>query len=196
MRIAICDDEKSMGQILEEKVKKLLPDAVVEKYLSGDDLISSGFKPDILFMDIQMPGKDGMETARIVRRNNKDMILIFVTAVEEYVFQAFDVGAFHYLVKPFSDDKFEEVVKRAIKTIGENSSNENDDKYMMIQSAGSHIKVFCVILCMLRYSIERLLFTHEMLILSIMGNYGIYVILQERISFGHIEHILSILNML
>ena len=142
MRIAICDDEKSMGQILEEKVKKLLPDAVVEKYLSGDALISSGFTPDILFMDIQMPGKDGMETARIVRQNNKDMILIFVTAVEEYVFQAFDVGAFHYLVKPFSDDKFEEVVKRAIKTIGENSSNENDDKYMMIQSAGSHIKVF------------------------------------------------------
>ena len=146
-------------------------------------MISSGFKPDILFMDIQMPGKDGMETARIVRRNNKDMILIFVTAVEEYVFQAFDVGAFHYLVKPFSDDKFEEVVKRAIKTIGENSSNENDDKYMMIQSAGSHIKVFCVILCMLRYSIERLLFIHEMLILSIMENYRIYVILQERISF-------------
>lgn len=93
--------------------------------------------------------------------------------MEEYVFQAFDVGAFHYLVKPFSDDKFEEVVKRAIKTIGENSSSEDDDKYMMIQSAGSHIKVFCVILCMLRYSIERLLFTHEMLILSIMENYRI-----------------------
>ena len=135
MRIAICDDEKSVGQILEEKVKKLLPDAVVETYLSGDALISSGCKPDILFLDIQMPGKDGMEIARIVRRNNKDMILIFVTAVEEYVFQAFDVGAFHYLVKPFSDDKFEEVVKRAIKTIRENSSNEDDEKYMMIQSS-------------------------------------------------------------
>ena len=136
MRIAICDDEKSVGQILEEKVKKLLPDAVVETYLSGDALISSGCKPDILFLDIQMPGKDGMETARIVRRNNKDMILIFVTAVEEYVFQAFDVGVFHYLVKPFLDDKFEEVVKRAIKTIRENSSNEDDEKYMMIQSSG------------------------------------------------------------
>ena len=82
-----------------------------------------------------MPGKDGMEIARIVRRNNKDMILIFVTAVEEYVFQAFDVGVFHYLVKPFLDDKFEEVVKRAIKTIRENSSNEDDEKYMMIQSS-------------------------------------------------------------
>lgn len=141
MQIAICDDETSMGQILEEKVKKLLPDAVVEIYLSGDELILSGFQPDLLFLDIRMPGKDGMETARMIRRNNKDMILIFVTAVEEYVFQAFDVGAFHYLVKPFSDEKLEEVVKRAIKTIEDNSTND-DEKYIMIQSSGSHIKVF------------------------------------------------------
>ena len=56
MQIAICDDEVSMVQILEEKIKKLLPDAVIEKYLSGDELIASGSKPDILFLDIQMPG--------------------------------------------------------------------------------------------------------------------------------------------
>ena len=56
MRIAICDDEVSMVQILEEKIKKLLPDAVIDKYLSGDELIASGSKPDILFLDIQMPG--------------------------------------------------------------------------------------------------------------------------------------------
>ena len=54
MRIAICDDEVSMVQILEEKIKKLLPDAVIDKYLSGDELIASGSKPDILFLDIQM----------------------------------------------------------------------------------------------------------------------------------------------
>ena len=41
MRIAICDDEVSMVQILEEKIKKLLPDAVIEKYLSGNELIAS-----------------------------------------------------------------------------------------------------------------------------------------------------------
>ena len=46
-----------------------------------------------------------METARILRQKNERMVLIFVTAVEEYVFQAFDVAAFHYLVKPFSDRK-------------------------------------------------------------------------------------------
>ena len=66
MQIAICDDEVSMVQILEKKIKKLLPDAVIDKYLSGDELIASGSKPDILFLDIQMPGMDGMETAEKV----------------------------------------------------------------------------------------------------------------------------------
>ena len=89
MRIAICDDEVSMVQILEEKIKKILPDAVIDKYLSGDELIVSDSKPDILFLDIQMPGMDGMETAKVLRQDNEDMILIFVTAAEEYVFQAY-----------------------------------------------------------------------------------------------------------
>ena len=142
MQIAICDDEKSIGLILEEKIKKLLPDAVIEKYLSGDELIASGCEPDILFLDIQMPGMDGMETARILRQKNERMVLIFVTAVEEYVFQAFDVAAFHYLVKPFSDEKFEEVVKCAVRSIEKYSENQSDEKYMMVQSGGSHMKVF------------------------------------------------------
>ena len=51
MQFAICDDEKSIGLILEEKIKKLLPDAVIETYLSGDELIASGCKPDMLFLD-------------------------------------------------------------------------------------------------------------------------------------------------
>ena len=142
MRIAICDDEVSMVQILEEKIKKLLPDAVIDKYLSGDELIASGSKPDILFLDIQMPGMDGMETAKVLRQDNENMILIFVTAAEEYVFQAFDVGAFHYLVKPFSDEKLKEVVTKAVHNIKRSSRPEKDEKYIMVQTAGSHIKIF------------------------------------------------------
>ena len=83
MRIAICDDEVSMVQILEEKIKKLLPDVVIDKYLSGDELIASGSKPDILFLDIQMPGMDGMETAKVLRQDNENMILIFVNNFRE-----------------------------------------------------------------------------------------------------------------
>ena len=142
MQIAICDDEVFMVQMLEEKIKKLLPDAVIDKYLSGDELIASGSKPDILFLDIQMPGMDGMETAKMLRHDNEDMILIFVTAAEEYVFQAFDVGAFHYLVKPFSDEKLKEVVTKAVHNIKRSSRLEKDERYIMVQTAGSHIKIF------------------------------------------------------
>lgn len=141
MRIAICDDEKSIQQILDEKIKKILPKAVVEKFMSGDELLSSGNEPDILFLDIQMPGKDGMETARIFRQKNKKAILIFVTAVEEYVFQAFDVGAFHYLVKPFSDEKFEEVLKLAEGKIASTSADKPERANIMISMGGVHTKV-------------------------------------------------------
>ena len=83
-----------------------------------------------------------METAKVLRQDNENMILIFVTAAEEYVFQAFDVGAFHYLVKPFSDEKFKEVVTKAVHNIKRSSRLEKDEKYIMVQTAGSHIKIF------------------------------------------------------
>ena len=73
MQFAICDDEKSIGLILEEKIKKLLPDAVIETYLSGDELIASGCMQDMLFLDIQMPGKNGKETARILRQKDDEV---------------------------------------------------------------------------------------------------------------------------
>ena len=116
MRIAICDDEKSMGQILEEKVKKLLPDAVVEKYLSGDDLISSGFKPDILFMDIQMPKMDGYMATREIRTldNNKKanipIIAMTANAFEEDKKKALEAGMNAHIAKPISIDAIMEVL--------------------------------------------------------------------------------------
>lgn len=61
-----------------------------------------------------MYGMTGMEAARELRRLGSDVTIIFVTGAEEYVFEAFDVGAFHYLVKPFEKVKFYEVLKKAI----------------------------------------------------------------------------------
>ena len=60
-----------------------------------------------------MTGISGMEAARELRKRKDRAILIFITALEEYVFQAFDVGAFHYLVKPFTEEKFAAVLGAA-----------------------------------------------------------------------------------
>lgn len=147
MQIAICDDEKEIRDILADKVKKQYPEATLSFYTSGEELLRAKVRPDILFLDIQMPGKDGMQTARELRKSNEKTILIFVTAIEEYVFQAFDVGAFHYLVKPFTDEKFETVLQHAvkqhqkIKSLLQKKHMPQEEKYIMVKSKGIHTKV-------------------------------------------------------
>lgn len=117
MQIAVCDDDRAMQEILRSKIEKICREkgtaCQVRCYSSGEELLSSGEKPDLLFLDIQMPGMDGMDAAEELRRRQWDTILVFVTALSEYVYDAFDVGAFHYLVKPFRDEKLEAVLIRA-----------------------------------------------------------------------------------
>ena len=100
MQIAICDDEKNIRELIGDKVRRQFPEVEVDFFSTGDELLLSDKPMDILFLDIQMSGRNGMETAKELRKIDKRTIIIFVTAAEEYVFQAFDVGAFHYIVKP------------------------------------------------------------------------------------------------
>ena len=143
MRIAICDDEKGVRDLIGKKVRRQYQDADIVFVSLGEELLRSAKQIDILFWDIQMNGKNGMETARELRKKDKNVIIIFVTAVEDYVFQAFDVGAFHYLVKPINDEKFQDVLCRAIEEyeVQDKCTKEHEKKYMMISNNGVHIKV-------------------------------------------------------
>jgi DNA-binding LytR/AlgR family response regulator len=143
MQITICDDEKKIRELLGSRVQKLYPSAELAFYETGEALLAQAAQPDILFLDIQMPGRDGMEIARLLRKKWKDTILIFVTGIEEYVFQAFDVGAFHYIVKPLDEEKLEMVLKNAVKQYEEMTQNSKaEKKYIMVQTGGIHTKVF------------------------------------------------------
>lgn len=143
MRIAICDDEKNIRELIANKVVKQYPDAEIIFFQSGEELLLSDETIDILFLDIQMSGIDGMETARELRKKDKSVILIFVTAVEEYVFQAFDVGAFNYIVKPIDDGKFSDVLHRAVDEWSSQNINEKEpeERYVLINNSGVHTKV-------------------------------------------------------
>ena len=143
MRIAVCDDEKNIRELIANKVVKQYPDAEIIFFQSGEELLLSDESIDILFLDIQMSGIDGMETARELRKKDKSVILIFVTAVEEYVFQAFDVGAFNYIVKPIDDGKFSDVLHRAVDEWSSQNINEKEpeERYVLINNSGVHTKV-------------------------------------------------------
>lgn len=146
MQIAVCDDEKEMRDMLAEKIQKLYPAADLSFYPSGQELLLSGRQPDILLLDIQMSGKNGMETARQLRRTNQKMILIFVTALDNFVFEAFDVGAFHYLLKPFDDEKFTQVLLNAGKQFEDRKKLEaagraKEAPSLMITTGGKHLTV-------------------------------------------------------
>ena len=143
MRIAICDDEKNIRELIANKVVKQYPDAEIIFFQSGEELLLVDESIDILFLDIQMSGIDGMETARELRKKDKSVILVFVTAVEEYVFQAFDVGAFNYIVKPIDDGKFSDVLHRAVDEWSSQNINEKEpeERYVLINNSGVHTKV-------------------------------------------------------
>ena len=140
MRIAICDDEKNIRELIGSKVTAQYPEAEIIFYQSGEELLLSDKQIDILLLDIQMSGRNGMETAREVRKKENNIILIFVTALEEYVFQAFDVGAFHYIVKPIDEAKFAAVLKRAVDDVNDRSMKEqvSEERYLMINNRGVH----------------------------------------------------------
>ena len=143
MRIAICDDEKNIREFIAEKVKKQYAKADIVFFSSGEELLLYDKQIEILIIDIQMNGKNGMETARELRKKDKKVIIIFVTAIEDYVYQAFDVGAFHYLVKPIDDVKFADVFCRAVEEweMQDIHTRQPEEKYVMINNGGIHSKV-------------------------------------------------------
>ncbi len=142
MRIAICDDEKRICAILAEKVGKICPDAEIITYASGKELLNADELPDILLLDIRMPGISGMDVAKTLRDRNWRKILIFISGEEDQVFNSFDLQAFHFLVKPVADEKLKEVLDNARKELeryGDISGKQ--DKYIEIQSGTSHIRI-------------------------------------------------------
>lgn len=113
MNIAVVDDEKVILEQISGLVRKQMQDCCLDSYATGEEVLEAEKRLDIVFLDIQMGGMDGIETARRLRERQDDIVLIFVTGNREYVFDALDLYAFHYLLKPVDENKFREVLERA-----------------------------------------------------------------------------------
>lgn len=148
MKLAICDDEKRIRDIIAESVKEVSEKIEIEFYADAKGILSASFDCDILFLDIQMPGIDGMGAARILRSSGKKTVIVFVTALEDQVFNAFDVGAFNYIVKPFTKAKIIEVLNKAVKQAEDQrlvetaiSELEEAGRTITVKSGGTNTRV-------------------------------------------------------
>lgn len=121
LSIAVCDDEILDCCNMVKDIKDILEDVgipfIVRQFRSGRDLLNAIENFDIIFLDIMMCGMNGMKTAQLLRDKAFDKILIFISASRDYVFEAYDVEAFQYLVKPVEHCKLKRVLQRAVKKL-------------------------------------------------------------------------------
>ena len=123
MRVALCDDEKAMQTILVKLLNEYKQlrgiDVYVDKFDNGYDLLRALTEREyeIVFMDYQMDGIDGMETSRLIRSTNKECIIIFVSAYPEVAVDSYEVDTFRFIVKPINKEKLFKAIDDYLKTI-------------------------------------------------------------------------------
>ena len=138
MRIAVCDDEKrftgEFRRITESIYNRL--DYDVYEFQAAADLIES-FKLkafDIVFLDIEMPGTDGLELSKQLRKLSSEVIIVFLTSHVEYAIKGYEVNALRYLLKPITAEALKEIIDHV-------SSKIYDGKALWVRSEDREVKV-------------------------------------------------------
>lgn len=159
MDILLCDDNASVRKFLREKLLEYQflknADYRIREYSSGEELINESYMGTaILFLDIEMEGINGIETAKQIRKVNSNIIIIFLTAYKEYVFEGYKVNAFRYLLKPIdvnelieTMDSIEKMLKKEdnilILSFGKEEYCIKMNEIMFIEIQGRKICVHC-----------------------------------------------------
>ncbi len=140
----IVDDEAPMRAHLRSKLNQIWPElSIIAEAQNGIVAIEEAEKlqPQIIFLDIRMPGKNGIEAAAQLAQN---AMLIFVTAYDEYAIQAFERGAMDYLLKPIDVERLQQTCQRLQQRIAEKNtsqlalSNTNQDQIKVEQLKQEH----------------------------------------------------------
>ena len=144
MKIAVCDDDRTTREQITSLIKEQEPDAEVITFEAGENMINSQDSFEISFLDVEMKEISGIDVAKHMRehqekRSKDKSIIIFVTGYREYMEDAFDVNAFHYLLKPIDEKKFYTVFNRALKEVSMKTKQERFS--VIIKNNGMQKKV-------------------------------------------------------
>ena len=138
LKIAVCEDEQNQRQTLVKLLERNLnkEQYTISEFSSGEDLLLSIKIFNLYFLDIQLNELTGIEVAKKIRLINENSMIIFVTGFKEYVSEAFDVRAFHYILKPVDEEKFKEILHSALVQF------EKNDKFIIAKTMGNLNKIF------------------------------------------------------
>jgi len=142
MKIAVCDDEHQQTEYTKMLVNKWADDNDVEitidMFESAENFKSawSGNNAfDILLLDIEMGGQNGVELAKDLRKSDEKLVIIFITGFVDYMSEGYDVSALHYLMKPVKEDKFFEVLDKALAGLRKTS------RIIIFPKTGGDVKI-------------------------------------------------------
>jgi two-component system LytT family response regulator len=123
LRAVIVDDEELARALLREFVESSAGVEILAECANGFEAVKaiSEKKPDLVFLDVQMPKLNGFEVLELI---GEEVAVIFVTAFDQYAMRAFDEHAVDYLLKPFSQERFQKALERARRRLGENPSSK------------------------------------------------------------------------
>lgn len=120
LRVLVVDDEAPARRKLLRLLRSESTIEIVGEAGNAESAIAAieNHQPDLVFLDVQMPGADGFDVVRAIPPTTKNASpprFVFVTAHDHYAVRAFEVHAFDYLLKPVAEDRFREVVRRALE---------------------------------------------------------------------------------
>ena len=138
LRVLIVDDEPLARQRLEDLLRDDEDVTIVAAVDNGNTAVDAvrTLRPDLVFLDVQMPGKTGLDVIREIGADDMPPT-IFVTAYDRYALQAFDLAALDYLVKPFDDERFEQAFRRARRQVELQGMGDLRDRLLAVLDSGN-----------------------------------------------------------
>lgn len=137
----VVDDEPGARSLLCSYLDEFSEIQIVAQSNTGEKAIKAieKFKPDLVFLDIQMPNMDGFEVLKNI--SAPFPLIIFVTAFDEFAIKAFEVSAFDYLLKPFDKSRFNQSLNKALKALQDkNRFKESENLNQLLESLSSNRK--------------------------------------------------------
>jgi len=173
MKVAIVDDDIKITKLLSEYVNKYekLNNMIIKLSIfhNPNEFLSSYTKDyDLIIMDIEMPGLNGIETAKELRQIDASVVLIFVTNMAQYAIQGYEVEAIDYVIKPISYADFTLKIQKAIRYI-----ERNHDKKIAINSQDGVVNIKVSDICYIE------IVRHYLIYHTVFGEYTVRGVMKE-----------------